>query len=586
MSDNYANRSPAKGLSLSSGILSSTNGSIIGASAGVGAGANPFEWLARIAPVNQPIIGTNGNDTLNAQAEGDLVLGLGGDDDLSSAFNRTALLGGRDDDTLTTNVTVPLSSEPAEGLAIQFGGKGEDTLSATVTIQGSSSPVVNMADRTASILLDGGNGNDVIRAEARIDLATTANVALRTLVLGGDGDDRIEVTADARSALGNNLAANVAHGGAGDDHIIALAETNIVGFFGVATNELTGGDGNDFLEATARAISLNNELVSNILRGGRGNDVLHASNFTSANNGTPLSLMELWGDDGDDVLVAVGQNRFFGIIADDNSHLDGGKGDDVLSVDSLTEANFAEIHNLLEGGSGHDTLTANLDAVLLGGVTPTPAQPLFDASNILNGGTGNDSLTASLSIENASGQADASHAENRLTGGRGDDHLTAVAELSGTSPTQGDLPAIANYLDGGDGNDILVATIAAGTDGASFLEGGSGNDHLSVFGGAGNVLNGGRGRDTLVSGVGDDEMNGGAGADILVFAPDNGDDTATFCSGEDKIDLTAFAASNIHAIADLDIEVAGGDSIIHFDASNSVTVLDIINLTASDFLFA
>jgi Ca2+-binding RTX toxin-like protein len=240
----------------------------------------------------------------------------------------------------------------------------------------------------------------------------------------------------------------------------------------------------------------------------------------------------------------------------------------------------------LEGGSGNDALTANLVALVLGRSFSTPPPLLFDASNVLNGGTGNDSLSASLSIENASGQADASHAENRLSGGSGNDHLTAFAQLTSVTPSQGNPSAITNHLDGGAGSDVLIATIAAGTDGASFLQGGSGNDHLTVFGGSGNVLNGGAGRDTLVSGVGDDEMNGGAGADTLVFAPGNGHDTAAFNSGEDTIDLMAFAASNIHAFADLDIAVADNSSIIRFDADNHVTVLETTHLIASDFLFA
>ncbi|MDB5562113.1 MAG: hypothetical protein JWN11_1531 [Hyphomicrobiales bacterium] len=559
------------------------NDTIVGASAN--ADSNPSGWLALIAPFNHTITGSDGNDTLSAQAEGDLVFGLGGNDQLSSAFNRTALFGGRGDDRLTTNVVIPPGTDPVDGVAVQFGGQGRDTLAATVTVQGGGSPLPTVGDRTASVYLDGGDGNDVIRAEANVDLLTTANVALRTLVLGGRGNDIIDVIADARGSAGDNLAANIAHGGAGDDRIIASAQTNIVGTFGVATNELTGGDGNDFLDATAIARSLNNDLVSNILHGGRGDDVLHAVNQAGSNFGSPVSTMELWGDDGNDVLVAVGQNFGTGIAHNDSSRLDGGKGDDILTVDSFTRSDYVAVHNLLEGGSGHDALTANLVAVTLGRSLPIPPL-LFDASNILNGGEGNDNLTASLSITNVSGQVDASHAENRLAGGSGDDHLTAVAQLSGVAPLHGDLPAITNHLDGGTGNDVLVATIAAGSIGASFLEGGAGNDRLTVFGGSGNVLNGGAGRDTLISGIGNDNMNGGAGADTLVFAPGNGSDTTAFCSGQDKIDLTAFAANNVHAFANLDIAVAGDSSIIRFDADNHVTVLDTTHLIASDFLFA
>ena len=76
---------------------------------------------------------------------------------------------------------------------------------------------------------------------------------------------------------------------------------------------------------------------------------------------------------------------------------------------------------------------------------------------------------------------------------------------------------------------------------SSFLSGGAGNDQLTVFGGSANVLDGGDGKDTLTSGIGDDSMFGGDGADTLVFAAQNGHDTAHFEQGRDIIDLTALA---------------------------------------------
>jgi acyl CoA:acetate/3-ketoacid CoA transferase beta subunit len=81
-------------------------------------------------------------------------------------------------------------------------------------------------------------------------------------------------------------------------------------------------------------------------------------------------------------------------------------------------------------------------------------------------------------------------------------------------------------------------------------------------------------------------MFGGAGADTFTFAFMNGHDTADFEQGRDRIDLTALAATNIHSFGDLNIEVAGANSIIHFDASNDLTITSVNNLTAGDFLFA
>ena len=55
--------------------------------------------------------------------------------------------------------------------------------------------------------------------------------------------------------------------------------------------------------------------------------------------------------------------------------------------------------------------------------------------------------------------------------------------------------------------------------------------------------------------------------------------------GRDKIDLTAMAANNIDEFGDLNIEVAGSNSIIHFDANNSLTVVGVNDLAAGDFSF-
>src|SRR5205085_727046 len=97
------------------------------------------------------------------------------------------------------------------------------------------------------------SGDDVIHAALSVAQATTANVALKSMIFGGDGNDRIDVVADAHGALGDNLVENVVHGGAGTDRITALARTEFVGSNGTASNVLTGGDGNDTITGTAIA---------------------------------------------------------------------------------------------------------------------------------------------------------------------------------------------------------------------------------------------------------------------------------------------------------------------------------------------
>ena len=104
------------------------------------------------------------------------------------------------------------------------------------------------------------------------------------------------------------------------------------------------------------------------------------------------------------------------------------------------------------------------------------------------------------------------------------------------------------------------------------------------------------GNDILISGGADDSMYGDAinkdasvisGHDTFVFAPMNGHDTINdFVHGNDIIDLTALASTGVHSISDLTIDLSGTDSIIHFDVNDTIAVVGIQHLLASDFHFA
>lgn len=510
-----------------------------------------FDWISLLDPINSLIIGSRHDDVLSAHAEGDIVLGLAGNDHLDSAWNRTALIGGSGNDNLTTNVVVPLQGDTSlHGLAIQFGGTGNDALHATVTLQGGNAP--QGPEQVADVRLDGGSGHDTISATANVALPVVADVTVRTDLIGGSGNDTIHAVADGRNILGNSIALNTIDGGSGDDRITAHAETAFFALHGTACNVLFGGAGNDELNASAHGVSNQTDLVTNELHGGHGDDVLHAFNLTDSNTRAPVGINQLWGDDGNDTLEAIHSTDGENAITDVTNYLDGGAGNDNLVADSTALGGFVHALNQLEGGSGRDNLTAHLHAVAHGGFGP--AQALYDVANVLNGGAGDDQLTAFLSATPDPTVTDDSTAENRLNGGAG--------------------------------NDVLTATVAPGSLGSSVLAGGAGNDQLTVFGGSGNVLNGGDGKDTLVSGIGNDSMFGESGADTFVFAAQNGHDMAIFEQGQDKIDLKGLAANDIHGFEDLNIEVTGAETIIHFDANNDLTIVGVVNLNANDFLFA
>ena len=71
------------------------------------------------------------------------------------------------------------------------------------------------------------------------------------------------------------------------------------------------------------------------------------------------------------------------------------------------------------------------------------------------------------------------------------------------------------------------------------------------------------------------------GADVFVFAQNNGQDTiGDFEQGKDHIDLTAFEFSGLDTFT---ISNDGTNSVIDLGGGNSVTVLGVVNLHASDF---
>jgi Ca2+-binding RTX toxin-like protein len=179
----------------------------------------------------------------------------------------------------------------------------------------------------------------------------------------------------------------------------------------------------------------------------------------------------------------------------------------------------------------------------------------------------------------SSGWVSTLDASNFLSGGPGRDYLEAW--LAADCTRQGDVrgPCQVSYgvlraensLEGGTGDDVLLATVAPNGAGSSFLAGGEGDDQLTVLGGAENVLDGGAGNDDLFGGAGDDFMIGGAGADAfhLDLSSDQGDDTiADFDARRDALSVAGIEDQGAPGLVDdLDVlstftDLGPGDDVI------------------------
>ncbi|MCH2131957.1 MAG: hypothetical protein MK179_22680, partial [Pirellulaceae bacterium] len=148
-----------------------------------------------------------------------------------------------------------------------------------------------------SVLISGGDGNDIITGGASGDL-----------VSGEDGNDFL------KGADGDDII----YGGIGHDSIVA----------GNGDDTIFGGDGNDHISAH----NGNDEVY-----GGSGNDNIGGGNDVDT----------IWGDGGNDTIGSGGGDDFISGGADQD-YLSAGAGHDILLGD--------EGNDTLVGGSGNDSL--------------------------------------------------------------------------------------------------------------------------------------------------------------------------------------------------------------------------------------
>ncbi len=240
------------------------------------------------------------------------------------------------------------------------------------------------------------------------------------------------------------------------------------------------------------------------------------------------SVSTLWDGAGNDTLDSTG---FAG-----NATLDLREGVEFISHVGATHmwnAFGANIENA-RAGSGNDTLIGN------------------DLNNLLRAGDGNDTLNGGFGDDNLNGNKgnDIVNGENGndvVQGGKGIDNVTG---------------GLGNdFLNGNIGNDLVF-----GNEGADILHGGK--DHDQLFGGAGN--------DVLFGDKGNDVLNGGTGADIFFFAGASGADVIQdFEQGSDKLQTASTVVS---------IETQGGDTTVDLGGGNTIHLLGVTDLDASDFI--
>ena len=524
------------------------------------------------------LIGGGDNDTINGGAGTDTALFSGNRADYTISLNSgvTTVTGPDGTDTLTNVERLQFldgffdpSGAPLGGGSIN-GTAGADVLNGT-----SNNDTINGLD--GDDVINGGLGDDTIDGGAGIDTAvfsgTMAQSAVSTsggvtTVTGPDGTDTLTNVERLQFSDGTLIV-----GAGGGQYYAGTSGADTIN--GTTFNdEIHGADGDDVINALGGNDLVYGEAGNDTLVGGAGFDILYGGTGNDRLEGDAGD--QLWGEDGDDTLVAVGTAAtgsilMVGAAGTDTAILRGASAQlnlatGVGSVGSSAVAAYGIENVIIEGsGAGMRTVTGNgasnvFSVGALGndgsfGVT-------FDGlsgDDILTGGAGNDILTGGAGIDVLYGRGGNDRLEgdagDQLWGEDGDDTLVAVGSAATASillvGAAGTDTAILRgssaqlNLAAGTGSvgssavaaygieNVVIEGSGAGTrtvsgDGANnvFSVGAFGNDGSFgvTFDGKGgdDILTGGAGADVLYGGDGTDRLEGGAGDQLW---GENGDDT-------------------------------------------------------------
>lgn len=315
-----------------------------------------------------------------------------------------------------------------------------------------------------------------------------------------------------------------------------------------------------------------------------------------------VSIENLAGSDFNDTLTGdAGNNILEGGLGADT--LNGGLGIDTASYANATAGvtanlsssklnsgeaagdKYKSIENLI-GSRFNDTLTASKTGGTVFGMDGNDTLMGGARADILNGGRGDDTFVV---------RDTKSSIGDLFLGGAGVDMLTVV----GSKAAMSGFNAAASSIERFEGSGFaLLGTAAADVfdfsgiaqvaGGPLIVDGGAGSDTLIGTKFA-DTLRGGAGDDTIVGGDGNDTLTGGLGNDTFRFTSRFNHDTITdFSAGAAISDVIDFAGlfADFTAVLVASQQV-GGDTVITFDASNTLTLkgVTLAQLHANDFLF-
>ncbi len=483
----------------------------------------------------------DGRDIINIVALSSVILGGGGDDDITATslldyeirggsgidrINVSGSIRGQDfgriygDQGPSENATDGSDFISVYGPSKVWGTGGNDEIYINNSLGGDSEVSGGINNDTITIV--GGGRNLVYGGDGNDDISTTTGV---DTVYGGAGNDDIRTGLNTDYVYGED-GNDTIYGGDGNDQLSGNAGDDVIYGEG-GDDSIDGGDDNDKLYGGSGRDTLNGFSGNDWIVGGDGDDGLDGgdgSDIILGDNGTitPNTLIAGYfdvvvflGGGNDSLFGGMGDDRLFGGGGNDDLYGNSGV-DRIYGNEGMDRLFGGDDGDFLYGGDDDDKLYGEAGNDTLFGEGGNDLIVGADGDDTESGGDGNDELYGNDGIDVIAGD----QGDDRIWGGNGDDYLSGNEGNDFISGERGN-----DTISGGSGDDDLL-----GGDGNDTIDGDAGTDH--IYGEEGSdTLAGGDGDDFVYGGIGVDTLRGGSGNDYL----DGGDDR-DWIYGEDGND--------------------------------------------------
>ena len=533
------------------------------------AGANITDTFdVTVANTNDAPIATNDSVTVTENATtSNLVAPLSqndSDEDVGDTRRITAIDTAGTQGVISFNAAAQTLTYAANGAAfdaLRVGATMNDSFRYTLSDAAGAS-----ATATVTLTVSGVNDAPLLNVQTPNQAAIAGSPFTLTLAANtfADADVGDTLTLSARLASGAALPAWLTFN-AVSRTLTGTAGSTDAGIYAISVlatdaGNLSVADAFTLTVSSPAGLTLTGTAANDVLTGGSGNDTLDGrggSDRLSGNGGNDTLMYfadGLWtssfvaynaGSPGN-----AGSGKFAAIAGKNRSFevFDGGAGEDVINGTSIDDALFLDdSFSPFPNGSG--ARIANVERINAGAGNDVIdfTSTVFAYGNVtLDGGDGNDVLWASLG-------------NDILLGGAGNDDLFGGAGQ--------------DYLNGGAGNDTLN-----GDRGNDLLEGAAGDDILSdtfannlFYAKEGNdQLTGGDGNDLFIGGSGNDSVVTGLGADVIAFNRGDGRDKLAKSTTQDN---TLSLGGGIR-YSDLYLQKQGNNLVLQTAANEDITFTD------------